>query len=514
MTNNPAIVRSLLVWVICLPVAIILGFLLSNPLDKQNFMIFGVGAVLLMLPLLLRWYHTWLIVFWNMSITFIYMPGLLPGWMPMSCIAFAVAVGHYVLNRERKFLPSHSVSLSLIFLSLVVLITAKMRGGLGFSAFGDEAIGGKRYLYIWVAVIGFFALISQPIPASKRRLYTALFLLGSATAALNNLSAMIGPLGSVLYIFFPGINNVVFDPMGQESLERYGGIATGCMALIFALVALYGIEGLLNARKIWRPFLFFSALIMTAFGGFRSLIIIVVLTLVLVFYFEGLFRSRLMPVVLLGVIAMAGLILCFSDQFPLPVQRCLAFLPVKISAVARMNAEASSDWRLEMWKSLLPEIPHYFFLGKGLVFDANEMAMYWSLGDSQAMGQVGGGLALAGDYHNGPLSIIIPFGIWGVIGFLWFLVASMRVLWANYKHGDPDLRKINTLLMCYFIAKTFMFMVVFGGFYSDFVVFAGIIGISISLNNGVAIPVPVTERPHVTFNRFRPLPAARPVVSA
>jgi hypothetical protein len=252
---------------------------------------------------------------------------------------------------------------------------------------------------------------------------------------------------------------------------------------------------------------------MSAFGGFRGVIIMAGMTLVLIFYFEGLFRSRLMPVAVLGLIVTAGLAISFSEHLPLPVQRGLSFLPVKINPVARMSAEASWDWRVEMWKSLVPEIPRYFFLGKGLTFDANDLAMYGTLGEQQAGGQAGGSLALASDYHNGPLSLIIPFGIWGVIGFLWFLIASLRVLWANYKYGDHELRKINTYLMCYFIAKTIMFLFLFGGFYGDLMVFAGIMGMSLSLNSGVAKPAPAAERPHVVFNRFRPLPGGRPVAS-
>lgn len=514
MTNNPAIARSLLVYLICLPVAIFLGYLLSDPLDKHNMAMFGVGILLLLLPLLLRWYHAWLIAIWNMTVTFIYFPGLLPGWMPMACLAFVIAIGHYIMNRERKFLRSDSVTWSLIFLAIVVLITAKARGGLGFHALGDESVGGKRYLYIWVAVLGYLALISQPIVPQRRRLLTGLFLLGAATSVLNALSTMIGPLGNILFVFFPGMTVTQAGPFADDNMEQYGGIATGCVALVLALVALYGIEGVLRPRKFWRPILFFAALASTAFGGYRGIIVIVGLTLVLVFYFEGLLRSRLMPIALIGTLVTGCLIVSFSDRLPLSVQRCLALFPVKISPVARMSAEASSDWRIEMWKSLLPEIPRYLFLGKGLTFDNNDMASYLTLGNEQVGGDVGGGMNLAADYHNGPLSIIIPFGIWGVLGFLWFVGASIRVLWKNYRYGEDDLHKINTLLLGYFVAKTIMFMFVFGGMYSDLVGFAGIVGFSISLNRGVAAKTaPVIERSPVVFNRFRRLPAARPAVT-
>ena len=39
------------------------------------------------------------------------------------------------------------------------------------------------------------------------------------------------------------------------------------------------------------------------------------------------------------------------------------------------------------------------------------------------------GAAMAGDYHNGPLSVLIPFGIWGLAAFVWLLVAGARFLY-------------------------------------------------------------------------------------
>jgi hypothetical protein len=91
-------------------------------------------------------------------------------------------------------------------------------------------------------------------------------------------------------------------------------------------------------------------------------------------------------------------------------------------------------------------------------------------------------------------------------------VASIRVLWANYKYGDPEIRTCNTLLLSYFIAKTILFFFVFGGLYGDLVFFVGLVGFSISLNNGVAKKVLAPARAQIVFNRFRPLPAT-PAVS-
>jgi hypothetical protein len=240
--------------------------------------------------------------------------------------------------------------------------------------------------------------------------------------------------------------------------------------------------------------------------------ILVGLVLILVFCFEGLIRSRLMPIMVLGLLLAGGLTVGFSDKLPGPFQRCLTILPLKLNPDVRLNAEASTNWRLQIWESLLPQIPRYLLLGKGLGIDSNDLNSYQDLGNDQVGGEVGGGFTVAGDYHNGPLSLIIPFGIWGCIAFLWFLVAGLKVMWANYKYGDPDLRRINVFLLSYFIAKIVVFFFVFGGFYLDMFGFAGVVGLAVSLNGGVAKPVRVT-RPRVVFNRFRPLPTEEPATA-
>ena len=515
MSNDSvAVLRSVVIYAICLPLAIFLGYMLTDPLDKSNDIYLGILLFLLVLPLLLRWYHPWLIAMWNSAVVFYFLPGLLSGWMLMACLGFAVALGHYILNREREFLTAPSVAWSLVFLTVVVAATAKLRGGIGLHMFGDETIGGKRYFYIWFAVVGYFAMTSQAIPPKKRNLYTFLFVGCGMTAALSDLGDLLGgPFHFLFLLFPPGDSSYLANhsASGAETIVRFGGLGLAGAALALTLVARYGMEGVLDLKKLWRLVLFVCGLILVTFGGFRSLVILVGITLVLMFCFEGLLRSRLMPIAMLGVLLCGTLTLAFSDRLPLTFQRCIAFVPgVKISALARENAEASSNWRIDMWKSLLPQIPKYLLLGKGLGIDANDLWEYYQFGNNEVQGEVGGGLAAAGDYHSGPLTVIIPFGIWGVIAFLWFLVASFKVLWANYKYGDPDIRRTNSFLLSYFAAKTILFFFVFGGFYSDMMMFAGLVGFSIALNGGVAKkPAPVT-RPRVVFNRFRPLPAQSP----
>jgi hypothetical protein len=151
-----------------------------------------------------------------------------------------------------------------------------------------------------------------------------------------------------------------------------------------------------------------------------------------------------------------------------------------------------------MWKQILPDVPKYLLKGKGYNLTSDDI--YWA-NQNAGINGAEGGAAVAGDYHNGPLSTVIPFGIWGVIGFLWLIGAGLRYLYHNYRHGDPALRYINTLLLALFAAKTFFFVFVFGAFSSDMFIFTGILGLAVSLN-GAPGPKVVVEAPEEALSSY------------
>jgi len=121
------------------------------------------------------------------------------------------------------------------------------------------------------------------------------------------------------------------------------------------------------------------------------------------------------------------------------------------------------------------QVPEYLLLGKGLGLKRSDFdsTLEYTF-ESQAISGDQIGAALAGDYHNGPLSVVIPFGIWGSIAFVWFVVAGFRVLLNNYRYGSPGLQIINAFLLADFITRAFMFFVVVGGLTTDMLHFTGL----------------------------------------
>jgi len=192
-----------------------------------------------------------------------------------------------------------------------------------------------------------------------------------------------------------------------------------------------------------------------------------------------------------------------ATRLPLSMQRTISFLPIEVDPIAKMSADTTSEWRVRMWKDVLPQIPQYLILGKGYSFNNKDLdAIHAAATDPME------GAKLAGDYHNGPLSIILPFGIFGVIGFVWFLVAAIKAMHQNYQYGPAEYRQFNTLLLAYFVGKTVLFFTVFGALSNELVVFTGLVGLSVSLNGGVAKPAAVPQ-PKIRLHGFRLQPATR-----
>lgn len=391
----------------------------------------------------------------------------------------------------------------LLFLVAVVLITAQMRGGIGLQASGSDVAGGKRYVFLLAGILGYFALTCRPIPKEKAYFYGSLFFLGGLTAIISSSLPLVNPAFYLIFAIFPPEHSG-FEALGlvqQSEVFRLGGLSSASIAICCALLACYGIKGIFNfssplsfvpfafrggfqVNRPWRLIIFILASSLSLFGGFRSNLILLALIFALQFCYERLFQTRLLPVFATVAVFAAAVILPMADKMPLSIQRTLSIFPIEVDPAAKVSADASTEWRLTMWKLLLPEVPQYIFLGKGYAMNLRDLE-FISSQEMQGRGDSMETAMISGDYHSGPLSVIIPFGIFGVIGFLWFVVASVKVLTKNHRYGDPALANINCFLLAYFVARAIQFFLVFGSLYSSMMLFTGIVGLSVALNGGV-----------------------------
>ncbi len=445
----------------------------------------------LSIPLLMKWHYQMLILSWNASISPFLFPGRPYLWMFMAVISCFFAVLSRATDPNKRFLSAPAVTVSLLFTLAVVFITALLTGGITVRALGAERYGGKGYFYIALAIMGYFAFISQQIPTSKAKLYIAMFFLPGITAVVSNLAYIGGPAFYFLYELFPpenALNQVIADNSMSAGGARINGMVAVAQSIWCLLLAFYGVEGLFDFRRPWRMGLFALAAFGCTLGGFRSAIVFLAMVYLAMCVFEKLWRSaRVVMLSLAAVTAMAVVLLLFVHELPLSAQRAISFLPLDVDPIAKQNAIESTEWRVEMWRAVLPDVPKYFFSGKGYSMDPNDLFLA-NESATRGFGISAEAMIVGGDYHNGPLSVIIPFGVYGAVGFCAFFITSWVALFRNYRYGAPELQRINTFLLALLTGHIVFFFLIFGAIYSDLYRFVGIVGLSIALNGGVRRP--------------------------
>lgn len=507
MTSGLPALRALVIYGLCVPLALMVGYFLGQPLDWNTIGFFGIVALVLGAPLILKWHYALLVAGINLSAVAFFLPGRPEFWMVLAGLSLSVSVMQLTLSRRSSFLHAPTVTIPLLVLLGVVLLTANRTGGIGFQAFGGQSIGGKRYINIFGAIVVYFALAARRIPLQKAFFFCALFFLSGVTAAIGSLAHFVTPGFYFIFWMFPpdmGFGGSSVD--ASESILRLGGLSFATIAVISFLLSRYGLRGTFRFDTPWRPFALFACLVLSLFGGFRLVLITILFYLFIQAYLEGFYKSRLTPVLAMVLVCAVAVGLPFVSKLPMTFQRALSVLPVNVSPEAREAARVSSEWRLQIWRDVLPDVPRYLLLGKGYAMNYEE----WSQANASDALSNQGGTIVAGDYHNGPLSLIIPFGIWGVLAFLWVLLAGGRLLYCNFRYGDPALKNLNAFLLAVFVTRTIVFCFVFGGFHGDLVHFTALFGFSIALNGGKCRPAPA---PAPELVPFKPRSALKPLPS-
>jgi len=488
MANTINIPKTHLIMGLSLPLAVLIGYFLAEPLELGSMAVVFAVLGVLCIPLLMRWYHPLLIICWNAALTPLFLPGQPAAWSVLAYVGLFIAILNRAVNRQAQFIPVPSLTRSLLCLVAVTLATAMMTGGIGAQVLGSAQYGARKYYSLMAAIAGYFVFTSRRIPPHRVGFYLACFFLSGITAGIANAAAAAGPQFSFLFaIFSPGgaqeqMSNTGIGGSGMVRLSGLGMLAAAVYAYMFAR---FGIRGVLDLNRPWRLVFFLVPLVAGLLGGFRTYTVLFGLTFVALFFVEGLHRTRYLPILLSAILLGGAILLPQAHKLPLVAQRALCFLPGNFDPVAVASAATTTGWRLEMWKQVLPDVPKYLFHGKGFGVDPTDLFLAQESGlrfSSEGLQ----GTIVAGDYHNGPLSILIPLGIYGMIAFLWVLIAGLRVLHWNYKFGNPAYRNINAFLFAAFVARTVFFFFCFGSLHSDMAFFTGLLGFSVALNGAAA----------------------------
>src|SRR5690242_12052636 len=103
-SNAVALLRSLMVYAICVPLAIFVGYLLTNPMNYSTLGTFGVLALLMVSPVLIRWHYPLLVFGLQFNLCVFFIKGAPNFCMVMTGLSFGIALLERALNPNRRFL--------------------------------------------------------------------------------------------------------------------------------------------------------------------------------------------------------------------------------------------------------------------------------------------------------------------------------------------------------------------------------------------------------------------------
>jgi hypothetical protein len=403
-------------------------------------------------------------------------------------MSLGIAIIERTLNSDRHFVKAPMMVWPLLFTAAMAFMTAQLTGGIGLHTLGGDTGGGKKYIALFIGVATFFALISRPIPKEKRRLYVVLFFLAGFPGFISDLFPVLPSPLNFINLLFPPTGEAIQGGDFSLGVTRLGSLASSAGVVANFLVVRYGLRGIFSAQHPLRLLLFCSMMAMTMLGGFRIVLISYIMILTMLFFLEGLHRTRMVLVFAMIGVLVATLLVPFANKLPYTFQRALSFLPLNLDPAAKMDADGSKEWRERMWVDVWPKVPQYLLLGKGYSLSAQDMS-YMGGGAFQGLGEgldaSQDGLAISMDYHNGPLSTLMPFGIWGMISYLWVTLATILILYRNFRYGDDDLKTVNAFLLAMAVCRFIGYFFLFGAYSGDIGEFAKLAGFSVALNWGI-----------------------------
>jgi hypothetical protein len=224
----------------------------------------------------------------------------------------------------------------------------------------------------------------------------------------------------------------------------------------------------------WASLLLLVSFLAIGFSGFRSGLLAWGAFLMFAAYFRDGFKS----VLIFGIAGLVSIGLIYGSvsaglPVPLQIQRALSFLPGDWDPKAVAAADATVEWRVEMWREALASdryIRNKWF-GDGFGFRQRELWAFVSDMDAGVASDRAHQeyFLIIGTYHSGPISTIRFAGVVGLILFTITIIAMAVYAWKIIRkaHGTPILPMalFFGIPVIYF---PFHFIFIYGHFPDDF----------------------------------------------
>jgi hypothetical protein len=328
---------------------------------------------------------------------------------------------------------------AIAWLNIAWLGTVFIRNPVGINALGTSLVGGRPYVDFLLSVMSYIILSRQIISPKQAKLIVSATVAISIAVALGSTLVMCIPsLGNILGPFYSAFSSFGITE-GQDvdvGTSRLTALQGSGMSLIIYCACMVNPMKMLSPKNLKFLVLYLVGLLMVFLSGFRSAIFGV-------FFITGLgsfLRERLAGVFKL-IFAFFFIGSCFiamtysGIQLPWTFQRSLSFLPGDWDPTAVSAAKDSSEWRYEMWRTVMSSDRYIRnkLIGDGYGFLRSEFEEM--LAASEGSGFLAGADGdkeihmIQGTYHSGPISSIKRVGYLGLVILLVYMIALARYAW-------------------------------------------------------------------------------------
>ncbi len=350
-----------------------------------------------------------------------------------------------------------------LFLISIILIFTMMYRGVGFQILDEKTVGGFSYLQILGSI--FFVLFFQNEQFSIKE--WKLILVGLC---------VLGIMPFFIQILI-GLNVISFNSIVVRSLNLSENIISsilnnpdilntrfqlGNMAGVLLLLFFFIVKPLSkndNRNVIFLNFGLILSILISGLSGHRIAIVNLLLLYTIYFYiFDKIKKIKLIVYIIL-IILFVFLLNFVIVYLPFPIQRAFSLIPfLNITSEAKELASITTAWRINLWNiALHEELPKYWLIGKGLAFNINEnLPINISENYAWAIKTL--------NYHNGPLSIIITLGAWGLLATFGFLYSLLKrhINLLKKEWNSLELKNFHIAVLSFFISQVIIFLFIFG----------------------------------------------------
>lgn len=484
-------IRVLIVLVFALCGAVYLGISAATAQYETVAWVVGIGILIILMTL---GGNVWTVipVAGALSGGLTFLPGFPQPWYVATPIVGGFMLTRFLL-RSNMFQFRWTWLDTFILLQIGVLLQAYMRNPTGLAIFSDSVVGGRPYFDYAVAITSYFLLsIVKTDRKTFVRVVTLVLivnlgddLLRAITGFSGNFARLVGKLyTNVEYSANAAGASFAFD----VQTTRFGGLMN--LGLTLGLIS-FSFHRPLTSLSPIRPIAFLMlalSVVFSLFSGFRSSII----RLGCFFIAGTLIRKKPLDIFIGGAVGSVGILL-FSATFglkhlPDAAQRALSFLPFQVSESAKNVAQASSDWRFEMWRIVLTSDRYIKnkMLGDGFGYSKAEHEAQLKVAETGAayLGDSIDMFIAKGSYHGWHVEAIRFTGVLGLVIGVILLFAFARYAWLAIRHFEGSKYYGYVVFICIpFLIEPFFHIFVFGSYKSTFMELIAAAGILRLIDN-------------------------------